>query len=99
MKAISIPAEGEAQVVEIDNELTALQKAVGGHIETVTIASDACLICDEEGRLKGKPLNARASILGILVVGDVLVVGVNEDDFTDVPEPMIRLFKERWPVL
>ena len=99
MKAISIPVEGEAQVIEIDNELTALQKAVGGYIETVTIASDACLICDEEGVLKGKPLNAQASLLGCPIVGDVLVVGVDEDDFTDVPEPMIELFKERWPVL
>ena len=99
MKAIKIPVEGKAELVEIDNELKPLQEAVGGYIETLTIASDCCLICNEEGRLKGKPLNVRASQLGTLIVGDVLIVGVDEDEFTDVPEAAIKLFKERWPIL
>ena len=59
----------------------------------MTIASDCCLICDEEGRLKGKPLNVRAAQLG------TLIVGVDEDDFTDVPEPMIEMMKERFKIL
>lgn len=95
MKAIKIPVEGKSKLIEIDNELEALQKAVGGYIETVTIASDCCLIVDEEGRLKDKPLNITASRFGLPLVGDVLVVGVEYDHFIDVPDSMIVFMKER----
>lgn len=99
MKAIKIPVEGKAEIIEIDNELKPLQEAVGGYIETLTIASDCCLIVDEEGALKGKPINPTASRLGAPLVGDVLVVGVHYDHFVDVPEPMIEMMKERFNVL
>lgn len=36
---------------DIPNTLEELQAAVGGYIETVTIASDVVIICNEEGRL------------------------------------------------
>ena len=105
MKAILIPVEGKAEIVEIEGktvgeELEALQKAVGGHIETVTMASDCCLIADEEGMLKGKSLNVRASRFGIPLVGDVLIVGVDYDRFTDVPDAMIEMCSGgRWNIL
>lgn len=99
MKAILIPVNGKSKLIEIDNELEALQKAVGGYIETVSIAEDCCLIVDEEGLLKGKPINPTASRLGAPLVGDVLVVGVHYDHFVDIPEPMIEMMKERFNVL
>ena len=37
----------------VPNELAALQEVVGGYIETVTVASDLVIICNEEGRLQG----------------------------------------------
>lgn len=40
--------------VAISDTLENLQRTVGGYIETVTICSDAVLIVDEEGRIKGK---------------------------------------------
>lgn len=36
------------EIVEVPNELEALQKAVGGHLERVTFASDICVLCDKE---------------------------------------------------
>ena len=72
-----------ARFDEIDNELAALQQAVGGYIETVTPFTNLTIICDEEGRLKGKPYNCR--ICGVDFVGTVLLVGVRRDEFTDVP--------------
>lgn len=42
---------------EIPNTLAELQDCVGGNIETVTFASDAVVICNEEGRLLGLPHN------------------------------------------
>ena len=41
--------------------LEQLQKMVGGYIEVVTAKNGDQIILDEEGRLKGKPLNEDAS--------------------------------------
>lgn len=84
MKAIIKRAfEPVGRVIEIDNELKALQEAVGGYIECVRVGFGTVIICDEEGRLKGKPLNCR--IGGVSFVGTILAVGEASEEFTDVP--------------
>ena len=67
---------------DIPNTLEELQATVGGYIETVTIATDAVIICNEEGRLQGLPHNCR--IFGVDFVGPILIAGVDEDEFTDL---------------
>lgn len=66
----------------VDNDLKALQEAVGGYIETVTLASDAVVICDEEARLKGKPYCC--SISNLDFYGTILVAGVKGEDFASL---------------
>lgn len=79
-------APNEAPIIlEMKNTLEELQEVVGGYIETVSIASDACIICNEEGRLKGMPFNCK--LLGIEFVGPILIVGVDGDEFTDLYKP------------
>lgn len=80
------------ELVKIDNTLEALQKEVGGYIETISCASDACFIVNEEGIIKNLPFNTR--IAGLKIYGTVLLVGVNGDEFTDVPVEAVRLFTE-----
>ena len=67
---------------DIPNTLEELQATVGGYIETVTFASDACLICNEEGRLLGLPHNVK--FLGHDFVGPILIVGVDGEEFCDL---------------
>lgn len=83
MKAIRKKPGCAPEIIEIENTLAALQQEVGGYIETVTIASDAVVICNEEGRILGLPDNGR--MCGVDVVGTVLIVGVNGSEFCDVP--------------
>lgn len=66
-----------------DNTLKALQNIVGGYIEVVTLAPDLALICNEEGRIYGLPLNC--NIYGVTFVGTIAAVGVNGEEFDDVP--------------
>lgn len=83
--------------VNISNTLEALQKNVGGHIECVKILKDVVVICDEEGKLKGKPFNCKIS--GYDFVGDILMVGLDGEDFTDLPvswDDMRALFPLLW---
>ena len=46
MKAIRKEPGCAPELIDIDNTLKALKTEVGGYIETVTIASDAVVICD-----------------------------------------------------
>lgn len=84
MKAIRKKPGCAPEIIEVENTLKALQAEVGGYIETVTIASDAVIICNEEGRLCGLPYNCRFG--GVDFVGTILVVGRDRDEFCDVPE-------------
>ena len=78
----------------ISTSLRNLQKTVGGYIETVTIPKemlpdeldpdgDLVIICNEEGRLMDLPYNCTA--FGYSFVGDIILIGMNGDDFDDVP--------------
>ncbi len=84
MKAIRKKPGCAPELVEVENTLKALQQEVGGYIETVTIASDAVVICNEEGVPLGMPYNCR--FFDVDFVGPILVVGRNKDEFCDVPE-------------
>lgn len=77
MKAIVIRANGtEAEVKPKGKRLSLeeMQAAVGGYIERVTIRGGEIYV-DEEGLLKGLPLNQKASELaGRDLVGNALVL-------------------------
>lgn len=94
MKALKIEKH---RIVELDieNTLEALQNAVDGHIETVPIRfispDKAVMIVNEEGRLRKMEMNRTASLYAdTLIVGNALVVGVNGEEFTDVPDDIAR---------
>ena len=58
MKVIIKEVGKNPEVREIENELSVFQELVGGYIETVTLG-DVILICNEEGKLNGSPVNFR----------------------------------------
>lgn len=93
MKAIRKEPGCAPELIDIDNTLKALQTEVGGYIETVTIASDAVVICNEEGVLLGMPYNCR--FFGVDFVGPILVVGRNKDEFCDVSEADFLMYHLR----
>ena len=72
----------------VENTLEALQAMVGGYIEPVSLpgsqAGDIVVICDEEGRIKGKPINCL--IQGVDFCGDILICGAGDEEFADVPD-------------
>lgn len=81
----------------ISDSLENLQRTVGGYIETVTLESDCVIICDEEGRIKGKPYNC--SICGVDFVGTIIICGIWAYEFTDIPigfQEAKQLFPELW---
>ena len=65
-----------------DNKLEAFQNAVGGYIETVTVADDVVIICNEEGRLMC--MAPTVEINGLDFVGTIMAVGVKGDEFASL---------------
>ena len=77
------------------NRLKELQDRVGGPIETVTLTDDLVVICNEEGFING--MRHCTTICGIQFFGPILVVGVDGEEFTDVPEEEFAdLYREGW---
>jgi len=70
-----------------DFSIEELQAIVGGYIEVVSLRDGRLIVCDEEGKLKGKDRNHKATdILQAafafpthdFIVGDVLVCDADE---------------------
>ena len=83
--------------VNISCTLDNLQKTVGGYIETVSLETDLVVICDEEGRLKGKTHCCKVS--GVDFGGTIIMCGKKDDEFDDLPvswESMKMMFPNMW---
>ena len=81
----------EAELREIPNTLEDLQSAVGGYIKTVTFAEDCTLVVNEEGKLKGLPMNFR--IFGDVIVGTAVLAGVDGEEFCSLTDEQVQRFK------
>ena len=84
--------------IDIEDKLEELQRAVDGYIEVLTLVPGVvAMIVNEEGRLYGMELNLAASaVANQTIVGPALVVGVDGEEFTDIPEDVARFIKRRW---
>ena len=85
--------------IEIENDLEALQRAVGGYIEAVYPYEDpVALIVNEEGKLNGLPLNRALrdedNDIYDIVAGTFLVVGLGESEFASLTPALMEKYKK-----
>lgn len=85
---IKRPDEEVGHVTNISPTLNNLQNIVEGYIETVTLYSGWTIICNEEGRIRDLPYNC--TIDGVDFYGDIIAVGVDGENFTDLPADITR---------
>ena len=81
------PKDTRFRELVVPNELRILQELVGGHIETVTIAEDATILCNEDGRILQQEFNCEYG--GINFVGPIMIVGTDGDEFCDCPMSVV----------
>ena len=91
LSVLKIAPGQHPQQVEIDNDLKALQQAVGGSIgASYPFADPVAIVYNDDGKLMGLPLNrALRDENGEMydaVAGTFLVVGLGEEDFC-IPDP------------
>jgi hypothetical protein len=78
-----------------------MQQAVGGYIQAVYPYEEAVvLICNEEGKLDGLPLNRALrdedGDIYDIVAGNFFLAGIGEDDFIDLPDELVEQFAEQF---
>ena len=87
------------QQVEIDNDLKALQQAVGGSIgASYPFADDpVAIVYNDNGKLMGLPLNRALrdedGQMYDAVAGTFLVVGLGEEDFASLTSEMAQKYE------
>lgn len=108
VEMVRIPADLSKPVerVQLAPELEVFQQEVGGYVQGVDLPGSTMWL-DEEGKLKEKPVNARATALGRIfgrlqqdvAVGDVICVGYDyaADTYWDVPDRIAQLAEDMAP--
>lgn len=84
-------------VKQIDNALEVLQREVGGYMQVVYPWFDKVgLICDEQSKLDGKPLNRalrdESGNIYDIIAATFLIVGLGEDDFVSLSDELQEKF-------
>ena len=90
---IKRPGEKVGHYEDIENSLEALQKIVGGYIETHRIRNDTVMIMNEEGKLDGLEPNVQIGEIDT-VCGPLILCGFKGEEFTHVPVGM-----DEWEVI
>ena len=99
IKVLVVEPKKEPYVKEISPGLESLQREVGGYIEAVYPFEDpVALICNEEGKLDGLPLNRalynERGNLRDVISGTMLVVGLTEDNFCALSPELLEKYAE-----
>ena len=83
-------------VAEVDDELSALQKAVGGYIEVVGNGDGTLIICNEEGKFHGLEGNRRIRDGSSIIAGTFFVVGDDGENFRSLTESEVTRYMDRF---
>ena len=86
---------------EIDSGLTALQNEVGGDIQALyPFEEPVALICDDEGKIKEKPLNRslrdEQNNVYDVVAGTFLITGLGEENFVSLDSNLLERFTKQF---
>ena len=101
LSVLKIAPRQHPQQVEIDNDLKALQQAVGGTIAAVyPFADPVAIICNDDGKLMGLPLNRALwdedGLMYDVIAGTFLVVGLGEEDFASLTPELAQKYEEHF---
>lgn len=91
---IKIEPHKEPEVITIPNTLQSFKGLVGGYIEGLGISPTAHMFVNEEGKLEGLEPNRRFN--NDILVGTILIVGVDGEDTTSLTPEQIEEYMERF---
>lgn len=96
MKILFVEPGKIAQPAEIKGELHEMQKIVGGPIQAIYPWDDpAALICNDEGKLLGLPLNRILEDYDV-IAGNFFVCGIKGDSFSSLSDQQMIAYQEKF---
>ena len=101
MTVVMAEPNKQARIMELPHTLKAMQEAVGGSIEaTYPFEDPVAIICNEEGKLDGLPLNrglyGEDGKLYDIICGTFFVAGCGEEDFCSLSPDLARKYLEHF---
>ena len=99
MKILVVKPSCKPVTMEIDGTLKAMQNLVGGYIQAIyPFREEAALICNEEGRLLGLPMNRglrdEKGNLYDIICGTFFICGVSGEDFVSLTDVQLQQYAE-----
>lgn len=103
MKVLLVESGKRPAETEIDGSLESMQRIVGGLIQAVfPFEEPVALICNDEGKLLGLPLNRalwddKGNVYDI-IAGTFFLCGApgDSEDFTSLTEEQLQWYRERF---
>ena len=98
MKALVVEAGKAPEERELSGSLASLQELVGGLIQVIYPFDDAvALLCNDEGKLLGLPMNRALPESGDIICGPFVVVGAPPGlEFSDLTNEQMERYKKRF---
>lgn len=90
-----------ARMATIGSDLKSMQEAVGGSIQEACFFDDpVSLVCNEEGKLSGLPLNrairdAKGEVVDI-IAGTFFICGAEGEDFSSLPKEFRKKYEDKF---
>ena len=101
IKVIILEPTKKAFIKEIGNDLESMQKVIGGNIEVIYPFDDeVCLVCNEEGKIIGLPLNRaiydnEGNIIDI-IAGTAFICDCSKEDFQSLKPQHVGKYLEKY---
>ena len=101
MTVVMVEPSRQARIIELPHTLEAMQQTVGGSIEAAYPFEDpVAIICNEEGKLNGLPLNralyGEGGDVYDVLCGTFFVTGVGTEDFCSLSPDLAQKYLERF---
>lgn len=94
IKVLVVRPFEQAEEVIIKNDLHEMQDIVGGWIEAVPY-QDVIIVCNEEGKLLGLPINRKFGDYDVLV-GTFFICRADGEDFGSLTDEQIVKYKKHF---
>jgi len=97
MRVLVVEPERVPYEKEIDGSLKSMQKVVDGTIQAVYPYEElVCLVCNDEGKINGMPLNRIVPEINDIIAGTFFVCGLGEESFESLDKKQIDQFKKKF---
>lgn len=96
MQIVYVEPHRTPYVSEIEYDISAEQRAVGGLIEIIGNGDGTLLVCNDEGKLLGLEGNRRIRDRNSIIAGPFFIVGDGGEDFRSLTESEVTRYMDRF---